>query len=418
MNNSYATPIPNMYPTLPPLPVPPPVDPYQEQRAAYLSAVENGTKAVTAAAKELFQEYLTHIEEGNGVSYDVTPNREEGVGFVSALMQQFKTLVENVDPKLEVVINCLSCEVKPRSVAQVVPQKEQEPKREQTPAEKAFSLSENVTLGFLNEKLRSLRGGDSVWLHKANEEFYLCKVEKIEHNKNFGGTVYLKVNGESKPYTWIQGYTSFPPRGGASSVVFYPSWGDHQESRRLLSAACPSFKLVDETVTVTAVSNELEVGDVVLAKDSLDKWCLAKVTHVSPSAVNLQIKVHYLGWSERWDGWVNASKVRLVKKNSAPSTTSVSFVAANTHQETYQYLSALGMYLGDFGYDKIAAHFHRFKHFVTLLWDGTKTATLGDSKFIHKEPVVLAVFSFGKYVATVLCDPEAKKDFNMSVEVC
>ena len=57
----------------------------------------------------------------------------------------------------------------------------------------------------------------------------------------------------------------------------------------------------------------LEVGDKVDAQDFDKKWYEARVVAVGTHKANGQkcVKVHYHGWTERWDEWHEASSPRL-----------------------------------------------------------------------------------------------------------
>lgn len=49
-----------------------------------------------------------------------------------------------------------------------------------------------------------------------------------------------------------------------------------------------------------------QVGSFCLALDMEDKWCRARILHVSEDAV----QVHYQNWSTKWDEWISKCSVR------------------------------------------------------------------------------------------------------------
>lgn len=57
---------------------------------------------------------------------------------------------------------------------------------------------------------------------------------------------------------------------------------------------------------------EFEMGDLVDAKDTVNKWLSGKVVGVKPGA----IRVHYNGWADTWDEWIDKTSDRL----AAPGT--------------------------------------------------------------------------------------------------
>ena len=54
----------------------------------------------------------------------------------------------------------------------------------------------------------------------------------------------------------------------------------------------------------------LEIGQWIDCKDTVNKWCRAKVFDIKVE-MN-QIKVHYDGWSTKWDEWIENVMLLLI----------------------------------------------------------------------------------------------------------
>ena len=73
---------------------------------------------------------------------------------------------------------------------------------------------------------------------------------------------------------------------------------------------------------------EFKVGDMIDCKDTANNWCQARImdrkdvrsaslifygsrVHCSPFGQQDKVLVHYSGWSEKWDEWLNRKDKRI-----------------------------------------------------------------------------------------------------------
>ena len=96
------------------------------------------------------------------------------------------------------------------------------------------------------------------------------------------------------------------------------------------------------TLTVHAASR-LRIGDKLEACDSYSTWYRAKVVDLCGSGADFKLKVHFMGWNQRYDEWIRADAMRLRRENTGgahdskqPQASSSAHVAA---AETLRYPS-------------------------------------------------------------------------------
>eukprot|EP00475_Leptophrys_vorax_P038689 TRINITY_DN6875_c0_g1_i1.p1 TRINITY_DN6875_c0_g1~~TRINITY_DN6875_c0_g1_i1.p1 ORF type:complete len:154 (+),score=31.82 TRINITY_DN6875_c0_g1_i1:676-1137(+) len=76
-----------------------------------------------------------------------------------------------------------------------------------------------------------------------------------------------------------------------------------------LTIACPPGFPQDLISLIVEYAQQVhDVGDIVEVLDKTSKWCTARVLQVR----NDEVLVHYDGWSDRWDEWVECGP-RIVK---------------------------------------------------------------------------------------------------------
>ena len=73
------------------------------------------------------------------------------------------------------------------------------------------------------------------------------------------------------------------------------------------------LKSIDHVAKILKL-DELKIGDYIDVKDKLGKWYLAKILEIKDKQLDnseccsMQIFVHFVGWSKRWDEWVYVTK--------------------------------------------------------------------------------------------------------------
>ena len=60
-----------------------------------------------------------------------------------------------------------------------------------------------------------------------------------------------------------------------------------------------------------AGGDEWRVGSRLEALDKVNAWCFATVLAVRGERHSRMLKVHYMGWSRKWDQWLAVSSGRL-----------------------------------------------------------------------------------------------------------
>lgn len=411
MSSATPTPTPTMasaplYPLLPPLPVYNAPDPLYQEKVAYGAALAAGAKVTDTAGREMFASYLKHIESGCGKEGQFHPlNIEDNTKLCRGVMSAFKVLVEAVDPSVEVVIADDSCDVKLRDTA--VTPAPSTPTATPAPvtsvetvatteilseAQRAFAGSSSDKTNFLNNKLRRLQVGDLIWLrsHTGSSVYKLAKLTKfnIERYNNAGNAeATFTSSTETVSFYWGTGY-DWP----LVNVVFLPCW-DQRECLALLNGVNGS-KLVQSDV---ASSASLSIGDCVGVTDTHGKKYLS---HVIETDAN-RVKIHYFGWADKWDEWIDRTSSRIGPKLDL---TTVNARAKKAVPENARlFLKGMGAYFKNLSYKEVAQNLRatgNLNHFSFLLHDK------GNADEISNKPcgTLYALLEFGAFTLTIWCE--------------
>jgi hypothetical protein len=62
-----------------------------------------------------------------------------------------------------------------------------------------------------------------------------------------------------------------------------------------------------------------KVGSLFDVNDTVNKWCHARVIEIKEEDDHKVLKIHYLGWGEKWDEWIadNSVRIRPYSKNAS-----------------------------------------------------------------------------------------------------
>lgn len=364
-----------VYPALPPLP---PVytapDPLYQEKVAYSNALQLGAKVTETAARSMFDSYLKHIESGSGKEGVFAPDDdiEDSAPLRRNVMTAFKTMLETIDPTVQVIVaDEKSCSVKLRD--------------QPGPAKPAF-------VGFLNDQLLRLQVGSKIWLRNdvGSSTYKLAQLTKFTISKETysgHGTAAYTDTGKEADFYWGCGY-SHPLVD--SKAVFLPCWDQAESMARLKEF----FTLIPPTSSSS--SRQLEVNDCVCVQDTSNKVWLSQVIDSSDT----QVKVHYYGWDDKWDEWVDRTSDRIKRKLdlSKGEIAVVSGVSA----QMQRFLKAFACYAIDSSYDKIDSFLKSLNHesITFFLLDATRAVP---SKQALQRSDPFAVLTFGSYHLSMYC---------------
>lgn len=73
---------------------------------------------------------------------------------------------------------------------------------------------------------------------------------------------------------------------------------------------CEQEPFQSEREKKDSLLRDFSVGDIIRAQDSVRKWLEAEVLSVDFGSK--RILIHYLGWSNRWDEWLDFGSIRIV----------------------------------------------------------------------------------------------------------
>ena len=65
--------------------------------------------------------------------------------------------------------------------------------------------------------------------------------------------------------------------------------------------------MVSEFDFADLINREFEIGELIDCMDKAQKWCIASIVEVQLGFV----KVHFEGWSTKWDDWYSKSSFKL-----------------------------------------------------------------------------------------------------------
>lgn len=370
-----------MYPALPPLP---PVyaapDPLYQEKVAYSKALELGAKVTETAARAVFDLYLKHIESGSGKEAEISPaeDLEDSVPLRRNVMAAFKTLLERIDPTVEVVVgDDKLCRVKLRDLP--------EPPKPQQDA------SSTALVRFLNDQLLRLQVGSKIWLRTdhSKKEYKLAILTKFAIDKESysgNGAATYTDTGMQADFYWGCGYCH--PLVD-SSTVFLPCWDQAESIARLKEF----FYLIPPA---SSSSQQLAVNDCVCVRDTSNKLWVSRVIDSSDT----QVRVHYYGWDERWDEWVDRTSDRIQRKLDFAKV-ELSGVSDMSDQMR-RFLKAFACYAVDKPYDRIQSILKvvNQESISFCLVDATHAVPVSAA---FRNTGAFAVLTFGSYHLSMYC---------------
>lgn len=388
---SAATPTPTpasapMYPTLPPLP---PLytapDPLYHEKVAYNKALELGTKVIETAARALFDLYLKHIETGAGKEAEISPDDdlEDSAPLRRNVMAAFKTLLERIDPTVQVVVgDDKSCRVKFRDLPD--------------PAKPQQDDCQKALVRLLNDQLLRLQVGSKIWLrteYNNKKEYKLAILTKFTIDKESysgqGAATYIDT-GKEADFFWGAGY-SFPLID--TSAVFLPCWNETESFQQLKQF----FAL---TPSLTS-SSPLKVDDCICVEDCDQKVYVSLVVDCTAT----QVKVHYYGWGTQCDEWVDRTSDRIKRKLDVSKVILVGDPRLSAKMR--RFLKAFGSWAVDESYEKIFFCLKTLtSHSInSCLLDSSRPAPLRQT---FKQSSPFAVLTFGSRHLTLYCMENSK----------
>ena len=141
-------------------------------------------------------------------------------------------------------------------------------------AKKASSnLAQHTTSDDTIERPRSLAEGTLVEALDVEDLWYPARVVTATASK-----VLLRFDG------WSETWNEWVPKNSAR-LREHRGWGTDRQP------------------------HDWQTESYCLALDMQDRWCRAKILHVSEE----QVQVHYTSWSSKWDEWIGKISGRLRK---------------------------------------------------------------------------------------------------------
>ena len=90
--------------------------------------------------------------------------------------------------------------------------------------------------------------------------------------------------------------------------LFYPS-DQYRQSKQLIYSSIPGFLIDLANIVNEYFIVELRVGTKVDCKDDRGMWCIAQVMQVVAQKGQMEFYIHYCGWRNQYDEWIDMQSV-------------------------------------------------------------------------------------------------------------